>query len=196
MSAVKFSEIQSGLEKLAFYFFSEAVSESKLETFKGLVKATNGFMYKQFGDEKEVSFGKKLEDEAENIKSWFESVSSAQDDAVEKIKKNLGDDAVIEEEGIKKAKIQHISSIFIQNLTEYILGNYAEQIDTEGAVLPFQVPNEILKEYEKDKDVKKLRESLVNKLTEDAAKNNVDIPKSEIKKMVSRMVKDIRKVMD
>ena len=55
MSAVKFSDIQDGLRNIAFYFFAEAISENKLETFKELVKATNGFVYKQFGNEKEIS---------------------------------------------------------------------------------------------------------------------------------------------
>lgn len=201
MSAVKISDIQSGLEKLAFYFFTEAVvesnlEESNLETFKSLVKATNGLVYKHFGDEKEICFGKELEENAKHIKGWFEEVSSAQDKAVEKIKNNLGDDAVIEREGIIKAKIHHISSMFIQNLTEYILANYSSQIDTEGTVLPFKVSKEIIEEYEKDKDVKKLRKSLTNQLLSAAKENKMDIPKSEIKKMVSKMVKDIRGIVD
>lgn len=193
MSAVKFSDIQDGLRNIAFYFFAEAISENKLETFKELVKATNGFVYKQFGNEKEIVFGNELEESAIHIKNWFDNVNEAQNKIVEKLKEE-GEDVSSEEdqESLMKAKVAHISMMFINNLTNYIISTYGEKIDSDGSFSHFAVKNKTIKQYAKDKDIKKLRDNLTDQLTDHIAKRKLDIPKSEISKMVTKMIKDLK----
>lgn len=194
MSAVKFEDVTIGINRIALYFFKEAIQESKLETFKELTKAVNGFLYRTFGNEGEVETGKQIAAAADHVKNWFDGVMNDQMKAIKKITEE--EESLDDQDAIEQARIAHVSMMFSEGLCRYAATTYIDKIEKNSGFAAFKIDKEIIDSYSDNKDEEQLTKCLKQQFKAFVSENNLEMSKKQINHFVSNIVNDVKKAFN
>jgi len=194
MSAVKFEDVTIGINRIALYFFKEAIQESKIEVFKELTKAVNGFLYRTFGNEGEVETGKQIDSSADQVKNWFDGVMNDQIKAIKKIteeEENLDD-----QDAIEQARLAHVSMMFSEGLCRYAASTYIDKIEKNSGFAAFQIDKKIIDSYSDSKDDEELTKCIKEQFKAFVSENNLEMSKKEINRFINKIVNDVKQVFN
>lgn len=194
MSAVKFEDVAIGINRIALYFFKEAIQESKLEVFKELTKAVNGFLYRTFGNEEEIENKKQIELAANQVKNWFDGIMNDQIKAIKKITEE--EECLDDEDAVEQARIAHVSMMFSESLSRYAAATYIDKIEKNSGFAAFQIDKKIIDSYSDNKDDEQLTECIKQQFNSFVNENNLEMSKKEINRFVNKIISDVKEVFN
>jgi hypothetical protein len=194
MSAVKFEDVAVGINKIALYFFKEAIQESKLEVFKELTKAVNGFLYRTFGNEEEIESKKEIELAADQVKNWFDGIMTDQIKTIKKI--HSEEEGLDDEDAVEQARIAHVSMMFSESLCRYAASTYLDKIEKNSGFAAFQIDKKIIDSYSDNRDDEQLTKCIKQQFNSFVNENNLEMSKKEINRFVNKIISDVKEVFN
>tara|TARA_B110000503_G_C6938417_1_gene325807 strand:- start:3 stop:599 length:597 start_codon:yes stop_codon:yes gene_type:complete len=194
MSAVKFEDVAVGINRIALYFFKEAIQESKLEIFKELTKAVNGFLYRTFGNEEEIESKKQIELAADQVKNWFDGIMTDQIKTIKKI--HSEEEGLDDEDAVEQARIAHVSMMFSESLCRYAASTYIDKIEKNSGFAAFQIDKKIIDSYSDNRDDEQLTKCIKQQFNSFVNENNLEMSKKEINRFVNKIISDVKEVFN
>jgi hypothetical protein len=204
MSAVEVSinDIMANINKISKYYFTEAIESSNHETFVGLIKSVDGFLYKTFGDEGQLLYREgSIDYHANELKNWYDGwmqmLESRVCDIVKEARENIEEFEEHREEfeEVKnKAKIKYLTTIFTDKLMEFVVSKYNKNVVNDKDFKVFEINYKLFDEFISNKGAKKL---IINKIISEfnkfLKKNEFDVPKKYKKMLLKEIIPDILK---